>query len=456
MDRLLVVYHKISDSLDCTDGFGAAFAFWLKYRDRAEYLPAFYHTRIPLTVFEGRDVVFVDFAYPAEYMNSIFKAARSLYVLDHHKTSMLDLGTNPYAKIELHKCGSQMAWEHVFPEQPLPKLFHHIRDNDLGELEDPNTRAFIQHLRSLEADFFSWEALYRGLEQPDFYKKFIQDGQLLLNAHIGRCAILADSAFPIMLGGIKGLAVNANKFYAHDVGQLLATQCQTFGATFYFRPDNNVEFSLASIGDFDVEKIAYKYKGGGHKNASGFSIPITSFSSIVDLSSKNVTFYLSLQTYLEEFCSKYVPPRRVSDAVSVDVSQSLAEYLVSHLGCVVEELEIRVEVFNINEKTVFQHALYKLAKFLKLPEKDNAPRWYHRLFPYRIKTPISFNEDQISELLELSKTNDTQETKDFIIANLFETVKYSYEAYLLEDVFRVEVTIHFPNSLFFLKHTVEV
>ena len=39
------------------------------------------------------------------------------------------------------------------------------------------------------------------------------------------------------------------------------------------RDKNRIEVSLRSNGDLDVSKIASKFKGGGHKNAAGFSLP---------------------------------------------------------------------------------------------------------------------------------------------------------------------------------------
>lgn len=456
MEKPLVIYHKISDSLDCTDGFAAAFIFWLHFKNQAEYFPAFYYNRIPLDFFKDRDVVFIDFSYPADYMDEIFRVANSMRVLDHHKTSMLEIGTRPYAQIELDKCGAQMAWEYLFADQPLPKLFHHIRDNDLGLREDPKTKPFIQRLRSIPTVFMEWDIVYENLGQLDYYNKFILDGRLLLSAHEHQCRTLAASAFPIVLGGVQGLAVNANKFYAHDVGDILAAQCGTFGASFYFRPDNCVEFSLTSREGFDVEKLAYRYKGGGHKTASGFSIPITSFASIVDLSNKNVSFYLALHSYIDEFCQQFVPESRSAEAISAEVSQGLAKHLDTQLGYVAGELEILVEVFKINEKTVLQQFMYRLAELLGLPKRDVHRKWYHKVFPYRVRHPISFDDTQISELLELSKINDTEETKNFVVSNLIETVKCSYEAQLLEDGFKVEITVRFPNSNFFLRHSMEI
>jgi nanoRNase/pAp phosphatase (c-di-AMP/oligoRNAs hydrolase) len=45
-----------------------------------------------------------------------------------------------------------------------------------------------------------------------------------------------------------------------------------FGGTYYDTATHR-EFSLRSLGDFDVSEIAKEFGGGGHKNAAGFKVP---------------------------------------------------------------------------------------------------------------------------------------------------------------------------------------
>lgn len=452
----LVVYHKLSDTLDCSDGFGAAFSFWLKYGDDFEYMPAFYYRQIPIETFVDRDVYFVDFAYSAEYMDEIWKVAHLLFVLDHHKTAMLSLGTKGYAHIDMSKSGAMLAWNYVFPDKAFPVLLMHVYDHDLHLNQDADTPAFIQRLRNLPTDFNVWKDYMERLEDRsgDDYTAFLHDGKLLLNEHNRRCEVLAASAFPIMLAGIDGLAVNANKFYYYDVGQILAERSKTFGASFYFRPDGNVEFSLTSVGDFDVEKLAFRYNGGGHLHAAGFSISIPSFSSIVDLSSKNVSFYLTLQTYIEDFCRDYSAPTYSAEA-SRSIASDLAVFLSQKLGCVVDDLEIHVTADEPKANTFKMRSAWFIAKMFGLPNKDAVKKWYHRILPYKIRHPITFDDTQISELLELAKTSQQTETPDFVVNNLLQTVKQSYEA-ALPDLTLYDTTIRvcFPNSSFCVQHFV--
>lgn len=80
----LVVYHA-----NCTDGFGAAFAAWLKLGDEAEYLPMEYGRSVGanLPMFEGREVYILDFSFPKQDMDDIFAKAKRVVWLDHHASS---------------------------------------------------------------------------------------------------------------------------------------------------------------------------------------------------------------------------------------------------------------------------------------------------------------------------------------------------------------------------------
>ena len=74
----LVIYHA-----NCADGFTAA---WAVHKAMpADFHAAFYQAPPPDVT--GRDVIMVDFCYHADVMQQLRRAARSLLVLDHHKTA---------------------------------------------------------------------------------------------------------------------------------------------------------------------------------------------------------------------------------------------------------------------------------------------------------------------------------------------------------------------------------
>lgn len=83
--KSLVIYHA-----NCADGFGAAFAAWLKLGDEAEYLPMDYNqikNANDLPSVKGREVYILDFSLPLDIMLYILAESSKLVWLDHHISS---------------------------------------------------------------------------------------------------------------------------------------------------------------------------------------------------------------------------------------------------------------------------------------------------------------------------------------------------------------------------------
>ena len=79
----LVIYHA-----NCTDGFGAAFAAWLKLGDGADYLPMNYGQEFdPLIRVRDREIYILDLSFPKQIMDLFFEGAARVVWLDHHATS---------------------------------------------------------------------------------------------------------------------------------------------------------------------------------------------------------------------------------------------------------------------------------------------------------------------------------------------------------------------------------
>jgi nanoRNase/pAp phosphatase (c-di-AMP/oligoRNAs hydrolase) len=60
--------------------------------------------------------------------------------------------------------------------------------------------------------------------------------------------------------------------FSSELGNQLAIKSGTYGATYYHDSTDTVRFSLRSVGDYDVSRLAKIFGGGGHKNASGFKL----------------------------------------------------------------------------------------------------------------------------------------------------------------------------------------
>lgn len=317
----LVIYHA-----NCTDGFGAAFAAWLKLGDEAEYLPMEYNPSSHKHIFcHDREVYILDFSFPKPVMDAIFQHAKRVVWLDHHRSafemwldslaySVLDsnevvVGSPPgvdqvkevyrntdkmYVRLHADKSGAMLAWEYFHPGTEVPKLIQHIDDRDRWQFKLEGSRELHAALASYKP--WAFEQWWSFLAWENFH----QEGTAILRAHnqhvqaalkqARKCAIIpaiidsvASYKAPWVWGNsaewgdfcfASGLAANAPAFLASDLGHELANKSGTFGLVWSMAGNGQVHCSLRSNGDYDVSAIAKAFGGGGHRNAAGFSTDI--------------------------------------------------------------------------------------------------------------------------------------------------------------------------------------
>jgi len=266
----LIFYHA-----ECDDGFGAAYAAWLNLGDGAEYQPVTYGDRVASNRLTGRQVFILDFSFPPEVLGEMAQHAAKIVLLDHHK-SAAEQWTNiePVPNVELHfdmnRSGAQMAWDYFHAGVTRPPLIDHIGDRDLWRFSLPDTKAFCAGLSLIPTSFESWQV---AAAHPD---ALVTKGKTVLEVLQRQIdSALRKELRPVTLCGHLGLATNAIN-NTSEIGNAIAKLSGTFSLTFFIKGDE-VICSLRSIAPFDVSTIASHYGGGGHAQASGFTVPIDRF-----------------------------------------------------------------------------------------------------------------------------------------------------------------------------------
>lgn len=314
----LVIYHA-----NCTDGFGAAFAAWLKLGDNAEYLPMEYNQALPEQLHSpvGLEMYILDFSLRRDQMDIFFQYADRVVWLDHHKTAFEMYGltttrlvTTPdvlgknavpnYIRLDNNKSGAMLAWEYFHRGTEVPKLIQHIDDRDRWQFKMDGSKELHAAMNSLKPWTFSqWDLLFHV---DDIRLEALKDeGAAILRAHNQHVqATLKQARKSVIIPAIidsaasykapwvwgnsaefgdfcfaSGLAANAPAFLAADLGHELANQSGTFGLVWSMAGDGQVHCSLRSNGDYDVSAIAKVFGGGGHRNAAGFSTDIDTLMS---------------------------------------------------------------------------------------------------------------------------------------------------------------------------------
>lgn len=294
----LCIYHH-----NCADGFGAAWAVWKALGADGVELVAGVHGNVPPDM-KWRDVVLVDFSYKREVMEQMSRSARSILVLDHHKSALDDLhslavpgrraGTGRlepidwrhhldnaaqdemegapgqlYAIFDMQRSGAGMAWDFFHPRQPRPRLIDHIEDRDLWRFALPGTREIQAALFSFPYDIATWDSL---IVRGDIYVLRREGEAIERKHHKDVDELVAAFKRRMAIGGVEVWVANIPYTLTSDAGHLMADG-EPFAACYWDTTEGRV-FSLRSReGGADVAEIAKMYGGGGHKNASGFRLP---------------------------------------------------------------------------------------------------------------------------------------------------------------------------------------
>lgn len=320
----IVLYHA-----HCADGFGAAFAAWMKFGEDAEYRPMRYMEtkgksdaelleEFSLDMMDAhlpaRDVYILDYSLPKPVMDWLLGRPHKVVWLDHHKTafemwcpverekhvSLYPLPNDHVIVLDNNRSGALIAWDYFFPNQATPMVIQHIDDYDRWQFKLTDTKACIKALWSITPwSFEQWRILVQHhTNSHGRYLDFVREGDAILRAHEQN--VQAVTAYPLNIEipaklhprtgdphiqapetrwGCRGWAANVPPHLSSDAGHVLATEGGTYGAVWYLSDQHTVKVSLRSNGDYDVSSIAKEYGGGGHKNAAGFSVGVQTFLS---------------------------------------------------------------------------------------------------------------------------------------------------------------------------------
>ena len=315
-----VFYHA-----GCPDGFGAAYAAWLRFGASARYRAMHHGQPWEMAEIAGHDVFILDFSFAPDALETMAALAGSVVQIDHHASARQpwaarltkapdgrEIFIHPALPLtvifDLGKSGVRLAWEHFHPDRPVPLVLRHVEDVDLWRFALPGSRPIARALRLLPNDFAAWDDLVRQADAPEAprYEALLAEGEAIERFFQTEIARLAQSSLvmPACLRGepvdllqaqrhglptvndgdrawraVSGLAVNANALFASELGNRLAERSGSFGLVWELGAGGEVKVSLRAAGRVDVAAIAAGYGGGGHPNAAGFRMGLARFAS---------------------------------------------------------------------------------------------------------------------------------------------------------------------------------
>jgi hypothetical protein len=307
--KVLCIFHAA-----CADGLGAAWAVHRALGEGVEFVaarygepPKWWITNAPRGVVEGdisgRDILIVDFSYPLAVLRVMAQEARSVLVIDHHKTAQEDLGPicvdavtsysykefctewidktniNLTAIFDLERSGAGLAWDYLHPGTPRPRILDLIEDRDLRKFRfGDETRAF--HAEMSSYDWTDLPRMFMRLDSWTTTKKLPDDviiaGYSILRAQSAAVAsAVAASRRTIRIAGHVVPCANVPPGMASNAGHQLCSEVAihpvdaanfnkdeyrpnpAFSAIYYDGADGKRHFSLRSPeGGADVGRIA--------------------------------------------------------------------------------------------------------------------------------------------------------------------------------------------------------
>jgi len=90
-----------------------------------------------------REVWFVDFSYKRPVILEMSAKAKSITILDHHKSAeadLVELPENVSVKFDMEKSGARLAWDCFHPAEDIPMLVNYVEDRDLWRFHFEGTR----------------------------------------------------------------------------------------------------------------------------------------------------------------------------------------------------------------------------------------------------------------------------------------------------------------------------
>jgi len=292
-----IIYHK-----KCIDGFSGFFVF-LKTKQwdpKPIVYPDVPSTKqIPPDI-EGKNVISIDVAYSPNIVEEISKRANKYTFLDHHKTDIEEIRNieKNYSNLNViydeKESGASLTWNSFFPNLEMPTFLKYVKDNDIGEWKYKESLDFIAGLEvnyKLDPELKilkQWDNLLDNKKLLDLVntgKKYNEYKYFLINKTRPTIKNFPSKKF---VDKNHQLLNRENRYRIglvecgcpspSLVGKHVMENYDDLDFCIIWRYDlKSKKYFLSLRGSekagVDVGEIAKYFGGGGHKYASGCSLP---------------------------------------------------------------------------------------------------------------------------------------------------------------------------------------
>ncbi len=301
---------------NCLDGALGAVIIELASRRECATIPSWFNMRPEDYDVVGKAVVCVDITPPQDTLAYFLKVAKSVMVLDHHKTALDAIQgarlPDCCLRFSVHECGASLAWQWAFSELAPPALLCFIKAQDLfdwRELERtvPRARSISRAIEALTAPTVAElrAALNGGSAFLSYVTSAARSVDVVIELQLDRIMSsmvrrtilprLAACSLTATTQPAAAMAVTLAQRLTGSFPQRLVTaaviNCQTNVSNvservytrmpdvdvvwqWYCKTPDKVRVMLRSHGRFDCEAFARQWPGGGgHPNSASFAAP---------------------------------------------------------------------------------------------------------------------------------------------------------------------------------------
>ncbi|MFA5099064.1 MAG: DHHA1 domain-containing protein [Candidatus Paceibacterota bacterium] len=264
MKNIIILYH------DDLDGFGAAWAAWKKFGNKADYLAVDYTKSMP-TGLKNKEIYILDFCYPEAEIKALLKNNKKLVVIDHHVSRKEIFKLLKEYVWNINRAGCVLSWKYFHPGKKIPKLIEYVEDIDMWTFKLKNTNEITLFMESLPREFKVWNKVASEMENKKKFSRYLEKGEAIAGFVDKIIEIIASNSENAIFEGKKVSVVNSPNFNS-ELGAYLLKKTKNPIAIIWSLKNGVIRVSLRSLKSVDVSKLAQKYGGGGHRQAAGFSL----------------------------------------------------------------------------------------------------------------------------------------------------------------------------------------
>ena len=273
---IYIIYHK-----DCMDGVSSAYiANNILKKDNTVTLVPLQYSRedelFKLNLTKQDVCYFIDFSLKRDRMLELAELVDRVIVIDHHKTAeaeLVNLPENVELNFDMTESGATLTWLYFYDE-PIPEIFEYIKDRDLWNWKLPYSREISEALSFLikpnDINSFRDNAFIGNTALQEI-------GSTLLKKKNQQVQSKLSEVCDLTICNIEFKIINVTENIS-ELGNEVCIEYNKPALMYFITQDMKVICSLRSINELsDISKVATTFGGGGHRNASGFTVSLQTF-----------------------------------------------------------------------------------------------------------------------------------------------------------------------------------